>query len=295
MPLGAEQTKTTVNLGDTAELYGYVYDQNDVPIAASLITGVDFTVKKPDGTEDIAPGEVISDGEGFYRYIDTTQKGLHSWTARFTYATGQIKSTQGTFQVVDPFESLVPTQLDQVADEVWMRLEDCFDSQEGGPWLRDMTLRYFNRDKIQRFVQEGIMLINNWPPITQLDVAFFTTPIPATDPVILAEDPNAKQPDPDRIILVQATLLEIIRHLMRSYVEQPAPQGANIVYQDRREYLQRWQTIYEIEWDWYKTMLSLFKRNFLNYGKSALLVSSKAGRLYGGPGFRQRNVMRGYY
>jgi hypothetical protein len=94
---------------------------------------------------------------------------------------------------------------------------------------------------------------------------------------------------------VQATLLAVIRHLMRSYVEQPAPQGANIVYQDRRDYLQRWEEIYKIEEEFFKYVLALWKRQFLHLGTGSLLVHSKAGRLYG-PGYnRARTISRSMY
>jgi hypothetical protein len=123
-----------------------------------------------------------------------------------------------------------------------------------------------------------------------LDLSYFTTPIPNPDPNLPA---NTYQPDPDRIVLVQATLLAVIKHLMRSYVEQPQPQGANIVWQDRREYLQRWQSIYQIEDAAFKEMVLLWKRQFYNFGQGALSVHSKAGRLYP-TGWRARNVSRGY-
>jgi hypothetical protein len=119
----------------------------------------------------------------------------------------------------------------------------------------------------------------------------FTTPIPDHDPNL---PDGSMQDDPDQIVIIQATLLAVIKHLMRSYVEQPNVVGANMVWQDRRDYLQRWQTIYTIEEGYFRQVVALWKRQFYNFGHSSLLVSSKAGRLGYGPGFRARNAARGY-
>jgi hypothetical protein len=283
-------------MGDTAELHPYIYSEDETPVAVSDLSAVNFTVKKPDQTIDTFNGALNPDGSGFLRYTETDQKGLFVWTAQFIFTTGEKRSYRDEFSVYDPMEIPPQSQAHQVAEQVWFRLEDCFDAEEGGPWLRDMTLSYFDPSKIERFIPEGLLEINTYPPITNLDLAYFTTDIPATDSVLLAVDPNAKQPDPDRIVIVQGTLLAVIKHLMRSYVEQPDVRGANAVYQDRRDYLQRWQSIYQLEYAEWQRMIALWKRQFLNYGRSSLLIGSKAGRLYGpAAGMRLRNTVRGYY
>jgi hypothetical protein len=273
MPLGTLHDRAEVALSDTAELRPYIYNEDETPVVAEDLYAVNFTVRKPDGTTDTLTGTINNDGSGFLRYGNTDQKGLYIWTAQFIFRSGQKRSWRDEFNVYDPMEIAPQTQASQIAEQVWFRLEDCFDSEEGGPWLRDMTLSYFD-----------------------LDLAYFTTDIPATDPALLALDPNAKQPDPDRIVVVQGTLLAVIKHLMRSYVEQPDIRGANAVYQDRRDYLARWQQIYQLEYTEWTRMIALWKRQFLNYGRSSLLIGSKAGRLYGpAAGMRLRNAMRGYY
>lgn len=296
MPLGTLHDRTEVSMGDTAELRAYVTNEDESPVSPTDLSSVSFTVRKPDGTDTTTAGTINDDGSGFLRYTATDQKGLYVWTAQFTYVSGQKRSYRDEFNVYDPLEVPPQSQANQVAEQVWFRLEDCFDSEEGGPWLRDMTLSYFDPTKIEKFIPEGLLEINTYPPVTNLDLAYFTTDIPATDPIILAQDPNAKQPDPDRIVIVQGTLLAVIKHLMRSYVEQPDLRGANAVYEDRRDYLQRWQSIYQLEYAEWQRMIALWKRQFLNYGRSSLLIGSKAGRLYGpAAGMRLRNAVRGYY
>jgi hypothetical protein len=294
MPLGAENSNSIVAKSDTAELYSYIYDADDQVVPQADIASVTFTVRLPDDTTVTTPGVVQPDGAGFLRWTDTTQTGVYVWVAQFTLLSGEKRSFREEFVVEDLLAVPSITRNDTIADQVWMRIEDCFDSEEGGPYLRDMTMAYFDKSKVAQFISEGLLLINSWPPTTTVDLSFFTTEIPHTDPAVLALDPDAKQPDPDQIVIVQATLLATIKHLMRSYVEQPNVVGANVVWEDRREYLQRWQTIYTIEQDYFKQLLALWKRQFLAYGKSSLLVNSKAGRLGYYPGFRTRNIGRGW-
>jgi hypothetical protein len=287
MPLGAESQRTAVNQGDTAELNAYIYNQDETPVSADELLSVTFTVVNPEGVREIRTGIVLDNGSGFLRWEDTDGIGTYSWIAQFTYLSGEKRSTGDQFTVFDPFNPILPSAEEQIADEVWWRLESCFDSEEGGPWLRDMTLSYFGEDSIIRFIPEGLLLVNITPPTTNIDLPYFTTSF--------VNKAGQMQADPDRPVIAQATLMTTIKHLMRSYVEQPAPQGANIVYQDRRDYLQRWQTIYQIENEYWLRLVGLWKRSFLEYGRSKMLIHSKAGRAYNYPGFRLRNASRGFW
>lgn len=290
MSLGTERSQSVVWQGDTAELYAAFFSDDDAPLEQTDFTGVTFTVRDPDGTDTSGSGTVNSDGSCYFQFTGTTLVGLYKWTAQALLLSGEKRTYRDEFQVEDPMVDPPETYANQIGKEVWSRLEDCFDSEDGGPWLRDMTLLYFEPSKVERFIAEGMLRINVYPPATTLDLSFFTTPIPNPDPNLA---PGTLQPDPDRIVLVQATLLAVIRHLMRAYVEQPNPQGANIVWQDRRDYLQRWQSIYTIEEAAFKEMVLLWKRSFYNFGQGALSVHSKAGRLYP-TGWRARNATRGF-
>jgi hypothetical protein len=294
MSLGTERSENMVSIGDTHDLITYAYTEDEVPTEASDIVEVNFTVRLPDGTTEALVGEIQSDGSGYSRYQTTALSplGEYVWVAQFTFVTGDIKTfPSGNFVVFDPLNPPPITREREIGQEVWMRLEDCFDSEEGGPWLRDMTLAYFEPSKVERFIAEGLLLINQYPPTTNLDLGFFTEPTINTDPLL---PPETYQADPDRHIIVQATLIAVIKHLMRSYVEQPNLVSGNAVWQDRRDYLQRWQSVLTAEQADFKFIVTLWKRQFLDLGKGALLTHSKAGRLYP-TGWRARNAMRGYY
>lgn len=281
----------SVSQGDSAPLRAYIYSESEIPLPPEDLVSVQFTVQDPKGVKTTVPGVIEDDGAGFKLYNSTEQIGKYIWVARFTLADSSIRSKRGHFVVVDPFRELAPSNYDEIAAAVWTRLEDCFDSQEGGPWLKDMTLGFFDQSKIPQFVNEGLLLVNYTSPITELSADFFIPPDVPADTEFRID----WKADPNSFIIVQATLLATIKHLMRSYVEQPDLVGANVVRETRRDYLQRWGVIYQIENDAFKTLLPMWKRQFLNFGHTKMLVHNKAGRA-GGPGqgyIRTRNVGRG--
>jgi hypothetical protein len=77
---------------------------------------------------------------------------------------------------------------------------------------------------------------------------------------------------------------------MRSYVEQPLPVGSNVTYFDRRDYLQRWQTILQIEQEKLILWIDLFKQGQMGLGSTAMLIGG-----YNSPGYRIPRYMRGRY
>lgn len=282
MSLGYDREKTLVNLNDTADISVAIYDDKDEQITKNLL-GVTFTIQKPDKSK-VGPivGSVENDGTGKLKWNGADAVGQYLVVATFTTLQGK-QSVRADFEVVDPFKDETPSPSWVIADAAWKKLEDCFDAEDEGPWLRDMTLNYFNKDKMEAFINEALFDINIQHPPTDLGLDAFAY-----------QNAGQTYVTADLPLMSQAVFMAVLRHLMRSYVEQPNPVGAQIAWHDRRDYLQRWQTVYTIEQEHYKRYLALFKRRFLGLGQSRLLVSSKAGRLIPAP-MRTRNVGRGYW
>lgn len=299
MPLGYDLEPRIVFQGDSAELYAYLSDKGDTTLTESDLVAVDFRIRKPTGVEVTEEGDILEDGAGYLSFRDTDEVGEYLVVATFTLNDGSKKSTRSDFQISDPFgsdlespvdyeaystltaEQQLQWQVDMVANRVWDKMEDVFDSNDGGPWMRDMTMNFFSPTKLNEFMDEALFTINVYNPPTDFWIERFATP-------------SNGRPNPDLTIMVQATWVAVIRHLMRSYTEQPAPMGGQVTYEDRRDYLQRWGTIYQIENQLFDQLLKLWKRQFLGLGTSKLLVSNKAGRLLPAP-LRTRNIGRGYY
>lgn len=281
MSLGFDREVDIINSGDTAELRVYLYDSDDDrPLPADDLVTVEFTIQSPDGTRSTVAGQIADDGAGEALYPDTDQPGQYQVMATFTLLSGARRSERTDFEVIDPFNPPAPSDTEVVATYVWKKVEDCFDAEDEGPYLRDVTLNYFNERKMADFIDEALFEINERHPPTKLTVEYF---------FLEPGDPTADLP-----FLASAVFQAVIRHLMRSYVEQPDIQGAQVVYENRRDYLQRWQAIYQIEQDWFTRQLGYFKRRFMGLGSSRLLVDSKAGRLLPAP-MRTRVTGRGYW
>lgn len=269
--------------GDTAELTAYLR-VNEQPVTEDQIQSVMFTVQMPDDTAITEQGEVMSDGSGFLRWTDTTQRGKYTYQAQFSLLTGEKRSVVENFTVIDPFNPPTPSDTDYLIEQVQLRLEDCFDSIEGGPWLRDKSLANFDYTKVAEFIPEALLDINVQMPPTDFTLDTFVT------------GSTADNLNPNMPILIKGVLILVIRHLMRSYTEQPIPTGqANLVWADRTKYQQMWNQVYQVEYADYIEKLRLWKRTALNLGHSALLTYSKAGRLYPYGSQRSRGIYRGYY
>lgn len=186
------------------------------------------------------------------------------------------------FAVIDPMNPPEPSSVDQIVEQVMLRLEDCFDSTEGGPWLRDRSKAHFDGQKIADFIPEALLDINVQMPPTNFDISMFASPNPGTL-------------NPNMPLLVKAVLCLTIRHLMRSYTEQFTPTGqGQLVWPDRTKYQQAWKAIYDVEYADYVAATRLWKRTGYQFGHSALLTFSKAGRLYPYSGMSTRGIYRGY-
>jgi hypothetical protein len=227
-------------------------------------------------------GAVNNDGAGFLRWTQTGMLGEYVAQCQFKLVTGELRSVMVSFTVVDPFNPVPPSEIDMIVEQVWLRLEDVFDSNEGGPWLRDMTKAHFDSTKIAAFIPEALLDINVQMPPTNFGIDLFTSAPDATM--------NPNQP-----LLVKGVLVLVIRHLMRSYTEIFTPTGqGQLVWPDRTRYQQAWGQIYQIEYQDYIAAVRLWKRTLYGFGHSALLTFSKAGRLFPYGTMSTRGIYRGY-
>jgi hypothetical protein len=226
--------------------------QNDAPYVADDVIEFDglawqFLVAgiPPELTNNTAyfrvPGEL------------TLEPGLYRGRVQFTTPEGNKYSTVVSFEARDPLEIRDFTGIEAAVDHAYLKLEDLFDSELGGPWLQDKTVRNFDHEKMALLLPDALYQINNtFQPVTTFSDLDF---------------PQAHYP-----LLSQALLVESIYHLIRSYVEQPLPVGNPITYFDRRDYLARWQSVLTAEEKKLATMIDIFKVAYTGFGQTAILV-----------------------
>lgn len=177
----------------------------------------------------------------------------------FTYRDhAQILNQMPLYQMLRDPEKCVVEQVS------WM-LGDLFDSTDGGPNLIEPFQTHFDYERVAQMQKNCVEIRLNHIgfPVTHYGVG-----------------PNTEQVHPHlQSMVVMGTYLECVRHLVRSYTEIPVFQGANITFADRRDYQQRWNTIFIQEWPEYVTYVKMAKRKLLSLGRGALLVG---GGIYGG-------------
>lgn len=275
-------------LNNTVTLQAFLYTEEDeeLLIPQSDISGVTFTIVKPSDVPSTPavqddPGVVIDDGKAQY-VVDASvnnESGNYKALATFVYTeAGNIltKSVPVEYDIHDMFEDSGATPAAPSLDLAWRRFEDCFDSDNGGPWLRDMTLAHFDKDKLKVFIPDVLMEINNQMPQTGYTEATY---------------PFANDGVP---LFAYGLFMAGVRHLMTSYVEQPTPVNAQVAYHSREEYHRRWGEIYNIELARWTRMLAMFKARDYDLSHGSILIGMKAGRMLPG-NFRSRNIGRGLY
>lgn len=178
-----------------------------------------------------------------------------------------------------PLYSTLSDGYQAVVDYAWQRFEDLFDSSVGGPHLLMYAQSNFGRERVAQLMRTAL---NNLNSAAQPHSTFSV------------EDGGQEFPHAEwGGILEQGTTVEIIKHLMRSYVEQPEAVGVTPARLDRRDYLSRWREILDVETEEYKRQLAVFKMAQMNLGRGSILVS---GGIYGripassNPAQRPRNL-----
>lgn len=280
------QPKSLLNNSVILQAYLYTHDTQSL-VAQGDISEVTFTVLKP--TDDIStpslvdePGTIVADGTGQYVVTAATNdvSGEYKAYATFVYddqgESNLTKSVPCDYEIVDPFERAGAGPADGAVDQCWMKIEDCFDSEFGGPWLRDMTMAVFDKSKVKGLLPEAFLEINQETPFTDFNAENFPYAV---------HDGEA--------LLAEALLISTIRHLIRSYTEQPDTVSSPVAFLDRKRYQEAWINVYNLELQRFQRWLTWWKRRSYDLSHASMLISNKAGRSLAAP-MRSRNVGRGF-
>lgn len=287
MSFGYEQQEK-VYVNDNYLIDVFLYDKEGKDLVSFVdLDNVRFTIYKPSDTTipsiQNAAGTIVQDEDGHGQFLvpetEIDEPGEYKGIAQFTLADGRKTSVVVDFNVLDPFHTQDVTGPEWIADQVWTRLEDCFDSEMGnaGPWLRDMTLAKFDRSKLVELFPEAVTDINLiFNPALNFTPSSFPYP-----------DMNANQ------VAVASLLVTTIRHLMRAYTEQPDVINSQVGYFDRKRYQEAWARILTVEEKRFREILAMWKRTMMGLGEVRGIVSTKSGRLLPG-NLRTRYAARGW-
>lgn len=224
----------------------------DLTLTATESTGI---MRNTDGTVTyfLQPSQITG-----YLFITATW----SYTVQ-----GSLFNYVDYYQVVDPmpiYESLTQTQQQAVEQTNWM-IGDLYDSTEGGPHLMEEFQSKFGYERLAQLLLIACQHLN----YTSIPLTYF----------VIGSQQGQQLPDKWIGILQWAHYIEVLKHLVRSYTEQPSIEGGpQVAFTNRRDYLQRWQSILQEEEPDFKHAVRMFKRKQLNLGSGAYLV---AGGIFG--------------
>jgi len=205
---------------------------------------------------------------GIYRItlssVETNTPGL--FYLKFSYTLGSAQEYRTDVEIPQtsaPLYEALSEGMRDIIESVWMRFSDLFDSAVGGPHLKEYSQSNFGRERIAELLRVAVGRLNT---VSQPYQSYGITGD--------SEFPIVQW----GALLEQATMVEAIKHLMRSYVEQPSAQGIQSARLDRRDYLNRWETVLRIEESTLTSQLDIFKMASMNLGQPSIMV---AGGVYG--------------
>ena len=207
---------------------------------------------------------------GFYETALTSQETSvpGNYTVVWNYT---MLGTEQEYRTYVEVGSMAPAydalswEMKDVVDTTWIRLADLFDSPAGGPNLMTYFQTNFGRERLAQLLRIAVGTLNT---VAQ---PFQTYTI---DGVGQAAFPVVQWGP----LLEKSLYIEAVKHLIRSYVEQPMFVGGNVSRLDRRDYMDRWRMVLQDEERFFEKQLEVFKISNMGLGKAAVLVS---GGVYG--------------
>lgn len=237
----------------------------------------DVTVSMVD---DAAEGTVLvfedrvatPDGSGAYSIpltsADTDRPGVFTLVWEWEWE-GQEFSRESYIEVGQhaPIYDTLDDDMKDIVESVWRKFADLFDSPYGGPHLQVYFQTNFGRNRMAQLLYDSVEHINSM--------------VPGERPYALSSEDGAKFPSRWYGLLGEQLYVETIKHLRRSYVEQPSEKGVGLALLDRRDYMNRWgEILREAEADLTK-MMDQFKMYRFNLGQTRAVISGGAYGRFG--------------
>lgn len=179
--------------------------------------------------------------------------------------TDQFNQTAIEVGPQNPHYDPLSDDMKQTIDNVYYKISDLLDSPDGRPNLTTFIQSKFGRGRMAQLLNTAMGRLNTMAqPYSTYNIMDTSFPLAQWGP-----------------LLETALWIEVLKHLRRSYVEQPEVTGglsSTVSRLDRRSYLDRWGAILADEEPMFKSQLDTFKIAHMGLGKPGVLV---AGGVYG--------------
>lgn len=212
----------------------------------------------------------VRDDTGRYQVeldsTDTSQPGLYTlvWYYLLSGDDQEYRTYAEIGQSSPDFDALTP-EMKALVEQVRNRFADLFDSPGGGPNLMTYFQTHYDRNRMAQLLRIAVGTLNTMaqPQMTySLEDGGHAFPLAEWGP-----------------LLERQTYVEAIKHLRRSYVEQPLFAGSGAISRlDRRDYMDRWGMILQDEETNLNKQMEVFKIRHMGFGSPRVLVS---GGVYG--------------
>lgn len=246
--------------------------QNQVPVDADGDVTVGM-VSEDSGSEVFARTATrngVGDYSMTFNSAEVSVPGAYTlaWSYVLTGSPEYYESGIEVGPAAPSYDNLAAPMKDLV-DGVMIRIADTIDSPGGGPNLLTYVQSKFGRGRVAELMRIALGRLNT---IAQ---PFSTFTVDG--------DGGAQFPYLQWGPLLEAlTWIETLKHLIRSYNEQPMFQGSgNISRLDRRDYVQRWRDSLMEEEQAAKSQLDVFKIAQMGLGRPAVLISGGTYGRYG--------------
>lgn len=241
----------------------------DGPVNVAMMS-LDYTSTPPAGTlvfQRQATHKAPGTYETALRSQETANPGL--WKVVWTYTLEGVAQTYVGIVEVGQASQVYDNLsggMKAVVESAWVRFADLFDSPYGGPHLQVYFQTRFGRGRMAQLLTIAMQRLNNaaQPHTTYLVGMGDTFPF-----------------DQWGGLLDQALYIEAVKHLRRSYVEQPLLEGGTVARMDRRDYMDRWGAILQEEEESFRPVYENFKIAHMGFGRPVVLVSGGAYGNYG--------------
>ena len=254
----------------TDAIVGFVVHKLGVP--ANADSSVTVSMQTLDGSATVFSRTADNPAAGVYQTtlssLETATPSVYRITFNYTInGIPQVYVGLMEVGVSSPYYDVLSTTMKAVVEGVWVRFADLFDSPSGGPHLQVYFQTRFTRNRMAQLLRVAMNKLNT---MSQPQMTFTLDPAGPQFPVAQFAG-----------VLDSALYIEAVKHLIRSYVEQPMPENIQVARQDRRDYMDRWERVLQMEQEDFTRQSEIFKMAYMGLSKPRVLVSGGVFGDYG--------------
>lgn len=247
--------------------FAVVVTRNGVPASADGPVSATLTDDSLTGPEAVIwTGPANQTSTGTYEVVLSSMQtqAVGDYTLTFAYSldgTGQVYGYEIEVGPASPAYDALGEEWLGAVDAVWAKFADLFDSPYGGPNLQVYIQTNFNRGRLAQLLPVALQRLNS-----------------ASAPHVTHEFNGTSFPFANYGgLLAQSLYIEVLKHLVRSYVEQPEViLGTAVSRVDRRDYMNRWSEVLQMEQGEFERDLSRYRQANMGLGNFHVLVSGGA-------------------